>query len=300
MKTLTVFTPTYNRAYILPQLYMSLCNEECRDFVWMIVDDGSSDNTEQLVSSWISEKKISIIYFKCANGGKMRAHNYAVKQCETPLFICIDSDDQISNGAVDSIVHLYNRIKEEKNTCGLLAKRRMINSTGSAHTPQLSHITLEKLYALGFRGETSLVFKTEILRKYPFLEITGEKFSTEEYAYMQIDREYEYLLIDEFWIECEYQPDGYSLNITNQYFSSPKGWIEFFQLSYRLRSLTLSKKIWTMSMYIFTSIIARISLRNIIKKSPSKVLCLLTLPIGLYVYKQKKRICQRLVNQEKI
>ena len=92
MKRLTIFTPTYNRAYILPKLYDSLCEQTCQDFDWLIVDDGSTDHTKELVGDWIKEKKISIRYVCQENGGKMRAYNKAVSLTETELFVCIDSD----------------------------------------------------------------------------------------------------------------------------------------------------------------------------------------------------------------
>ena len=94
-KRMTVFTPTYNRAYILPKLYDSLCQQTVKSFEWLIVDDGSVDNTQELVEKWIEEKKIEIRYFKQANGGKQRAHNLGVEKSKEEIFVCVDSDDYV-------------------------------------------------------------------------------------------------------------------------------------------------------------------------------------------------------------
>lgn len=80
MPYFTVFTPTYNRGYTLSRLYESLKSQGTTDFEWMIVDDGSTDNTYQLVEKWIQEEKnFSIRYLKKENGGKPRAINYGIQ-----------------------------------------------------------------------------------------------------------------------------------------------------------------------------------------------------------------------------
>ena len=99
-KTLAVFTPTYNRAYIIGKLYKSLLAQTSEDFCWIVVDDGSSDNTEQLIASFISEDRIPIRYIKQENGGKQRAHNTGVDACDNELFFCVDSDDALVPTAV--------------------------------------------------------------------------------------------------------------------------------------------------------------------------------------------------------
>lgn len=283
-KTLTIFTPTYNRAYILPKLYESLCSENCCDFEWMVVDDGSTDNTQFLFDQWIKENRIEIQYIKIKNGGKMRAHNYGVKICNTPLFFCIDSDDQITTGAIEKIISYYDEIKNDDSVCGFIAKKRMDTYNFSRTIPSNSFLSLSALYESGFTGETSLVFKTDIIRKFPFLEVDGEKFSTEDYAYIQIDQHYVYKLKDEFWTDCMYQPDGYSMNAVNLYFSSPIGWRKYFSLSYKIGTKNLKKRVKLMAMYVFSSIVVNSTFLSIIRESPSRLFAMLSYPIGLYYY----------------
>lgn len=290
MKTLTIFTPTYNRAYILPKLYESLYKENCHDFVWMVVDDGSTDNTCALFDRWILENRIDIQYIKIENGGKMRAHNYGVKICNTPLFFCIDSDDQISTGAIENIISYYDEIKNDDSVCGFIAKKRMDTYNFSRTIPANRSFSLSGLYDSGFTGETSLVFKTDIIRKFPFLEVEGEKFSTEGYAYLQIDQKYVYRTKDEFWTDCMYQPDGYTMNTDKLLFSSPKGWREYFILSYKLKAKSFINKIRTISLYICVSIISRTDIFTILKDSPSKTLVLLCFPLGILIFWKKKYV----------
>ena len=157
MKTLTIFTPTYNRAYILPNLYQSLCKEPTEDFIWLIIDDGSSDNTQEVVEKWQRENKIEIIYHKQTNGGKMRAHNVATRLCCTPLFFCIDSDDQIIEGTVKKIIETHQGLQDDKFLCGIIAKKLIINRQTSQNLPNLKRSTLHDIYQTGFTGDTSLV-----------------------------------------------------------------------------------------------------------------------------------------------
>ncbi|RHX64496.1 glycosyltransferase family A protein [Lactobacillus delbrueckii] len=112
-KTLTIFTPTYNRADFLPAIYQDLCNQTSKDFIWMVIDDRSTDETEHLVQKMIQEGKITIEYVKKKNGEKYTAHNVAVKRCKTKLiFIALDSDDRLKHNAVEKIIFDWNTVKD--------------------------------------------------------------------------------------------------------------------------------------------------------------------------------------------
>src|SRR5690554_282230 len=114
MKRLTIFTPTYNRGDLIVRVYRSLCQQTCKNFEWLIVDDGSTDHTRTIVAQWIKDKKINIRYIYQQNGGKMRAHNTGVKNSNTELFLCVDSDDYLVENAVEEISDLWCRVKNEK------------------------------------------------------------------------------------------------------------------------------------------------------------------------------------------
>lgn len=227
MKLITVFTPTYNRAYTLPQLYHSLCRQTCKDFVWSIVDDGSSDDTSAIIEQWRADKEIEIVYTRQANGGKMRAHNHGVRLCSTPLFVCVDSDDFVADTFVEEIRSYWPQIQSDKTLAGIIAYKSIQNEKGEflvrCSFPLQGRSSLNNLYKNGFFGDTTLVFKTEIIRQHPFLEVDGEKFSKECYAYDQIDQEHEYLLAEKAWTLCTYMPDGYSQDERNLFKNNPHG-----------------------------------------------------------------------------
>lgn len=286
MKLLTIFTPTYNRAYVLPKLYESLCKEPSDKFVWLIVDDGSTDNTQSLVESWESESKIEIVYFKQANGGKMRAHNKGVELCTTPLFFCIDSDDQIADGAVSKIIESYIILKNDESLSGIVAKKQIVNRAVSPNLPDLRRSTLHNIYQTGFRGDTSLIFKISVLREFMFPEIDGEKFVTEAYVYDQIDQNYELLIMDEFLMKCKYLDDGYTANSASLFIKHPKGWVLYYAQCYRLYAKSLRQRVRYSALYISMCWLAHRPIKKILKEAPSMFFCVISIPVGMMFYKR--------------
>ena len=120
LKTLTIFTPTFNRAYCLHQCYDSLIKQTNKDFMWLIIDDGSTDNTKELVDSWIAEHKIDIQYHYQANQGMHGGHNAAYRLIQTTLNVCIDSDDYMAEGAIEIILNYWLEIKDKPHFAGLV------------------------------------------------------------------------------------------------------------------------------------------------------------------------------------
>ncbi len=229
---LTIFTPTYNRAYILPQLYQSLTAQTVKCFEWLIVDDGSTDDTESLVSAWITEKQIAIRYIKQENGGKMKAHNRGVEETTTELFLCVDSDDWLTENAVKYILDCWEQssYRNDENCCGMVAYRGKNEKEpiGNSFPEALKLSTLSGLYQQGFRGDTSLIFKTSIIRQHPFPIIGNEKFITEAYVYDQMDLKYQLELLREIIIVCEYLEDGLTQNLVAISFKNPCGYSAYF------------------------------------------------------------------------
>ena len=289
MKLLTIFTPTYNRAYILPELYHSLCKEPSDSFIWLIVDDGSTDNTQELVENWQRENLIEIVYFKQENGGKMRAHNKGVELCTTPLFFCIDSDDQIATGAVEKILETHQTLRDDEFLGGIAAKRLIINKLASKDLPGKKRSTLHNIYASGFKGDTSLVFKTDVLREFPFPEIEGEKFVTEGYVYDQIDQKYELLILNEYLMRCEYQEDGYTFNADSLYLKYPKGWALYFSQYYKFYAKSMRDRIKYMGYYVSMCLIAKTPFLQVLKDAPSLFICIISIPAGIKFFNRFKR-----------
>ncbi|MFT4800681.1 MAG: glycosyltransferase involved in cell wall biosynthesis, partial [Flavobacteriaceae bacterium] len=170
MKKITVFTPTYNRAYCLHQVYESLIRQSNQNFCWLIVDDGSNDNTKELVRCWNKDGKIEIIYIFQKNQGMHGAHNTAYANIETKLNICIDSDDFLPNNAIALILEKWEAVKEDDSIAGIVGldadKNR--NIIGTAIPKELKRCTLSGLYQNhGVKGDKKLVYRTDIVKKYP-------------------------------------------------------------------------------------------------------------------------------------
>lgn len=228
---LTIFTPTYNRAYILPKAYKALCNQTNKNFVWLIVDDGSTDNTEQLIQSWIQEKIITVQYHRQKNGGKMRAHNLGIDLCQTELFVCVDSDDYLVDDAVESILGTWNTLQHKEQLAGIIAYKGKSSSDilFGKPFPDLNPATLQQLYQNGFSGETTLIYKTYVLSQYHFPVFDGEKFIPEAVVYDQIDQHYPLYVLPKILTICEYHDDGLSHSVDLLRKNNPKGWLLYYQ-----------------------------------------------------------------------
>lgn len=292
---LTVFTPTFNRAHTLPRLYASLCEQEWRGFLWLIVDDGSTDGTAALVEGWQQEGRIEIEYHLQANGGKMRAHNRGVALCHTELFVCIDSDDYLSSPSAlgDNIRFwdLHAAQAARKDVCGLLSLRK--GEGLKQEVPQgLPTITLSDLNASGYEGETTLIFKTGVLRHFPFPEIEGEKFITENIVYDLIDRDYCYLLFPYFTQVCQYREDGYTRNAMQVLQQNPRGYSMYYN---QLAALHRRNPFYNIKMYIATSLLAGHrdsvlhTLARLTTSASRKLLTLLLLPMGWLQYRRLRK-----------
>ena len=282
-KRLTIFTPTYNRKHTLPQLYDSLCRQTCKDFTWLIVDDGSTDGTEALIWQWAAEGKTDIAYHRQANRGKMAAHNKGVGFCATELFVCIDSDDYLASGRVVADLLAFwdanSDVAGLPTTSGMVSYRKMLTGTFSPFPENVSLSTLAQLYEQGFKGETTLVFKTDVLRRHPFPEIDGEKFITEAYVYDQLDRHFQMLVFPHFSQVCEYQPDGFTRNGWDVLFKNPKGYRMYYN---QCMKFGRGSFLYNMRMYIACSLLAADG--RTFADCDFKLPLLLAYPLGLRQY----------------
>ena len=282
MKTLTIFTPTYNRAYILPKLYESLCKQTSMDFLWLIVDDGSTDNTKLLVDKWKANNKLDIQYYYQSNKGKMQAHNLGVENTNTELFLCVDSDDTLEMFSVETIVSFWNSIKKVDNICGIIGPRKMLNSKYDAQSliPNNLHFsTMANLYRTGFRGETAIVFITKILKQYKFPQIKDEKFIPEDYIYCQLDDRYVYAILRSYTIDCDYRDDGYTKNSAKIMVNNPKGFLLYYQEKIK-RAVSLKEIKYTIVFYIAFSLLNDFSIRKLFVNSSKPFFTLLFFPWG--------------------
>jgi len=283
MKRLTIFTPTYNRAYILPKLYKSLCVQTCQDFEWLIVDDGSTDHTKQLVEEWRKDGKVTIRYIYQDNSGKMMAHNRAVRESTAELFMCIDSDDHLfSDKVVEDTLSYWQQqmaiVDNLERICGLIGYKQ-IGGNIQRFPQDMLVAHLSELIEKGFNGEKTLLFRRDILAKFLFPYFEGEKFVTDDYVYDQIDRIYRFLLFPYYIQNCEYQIGGYSDNYIKLLFDNPKGF-----RAYHNQCVKFRKKGYLKSVICYVALSIRIGDRKMFSQAASPFLTALLFPLGVVKY----------------
>ena len=225
MKTLTIFTPAYNRAHTLSRTYESLLRQTCDDFEWLIVDDGSKDSTKALVEEWIQEGKIGIRYIYQQNQGMHGAHNTAYRNIHTELNTCIDSDDYMPDDAVETIINFWKAHGSDKYA-GIIGLDCTENGNiiGTSFPKGMTETTLNGFYAKGGKGDKKLVYRTDVIKQYPEYPIfEGEKYVSLGYKYLLIDQDYTLLTLNKPFVIVEYQQDGSSMNMYRQYWNNPKG-----------------------------------------------------------------------------
>lgn len=280
MPTLTVFTPAYNRAHTIGRTYESLRSQSCKDFKWLIIDDGSSDNTRELVEAWKKQDNgFEIEYIYKENGGMHTAHNTAYEHIDTELNVCIDSDDCMANDAISKIINAWDSVRD-KNYAGLIGLDADMegNIIGNAFPKDMYETTLSNYYATGGSGDKKLVYKTEIIKKYPpYPVFEGEKYVPLSYKYLLCDQEYEMFVINEVLCNVEYQIDGSSATMWKQYLNNPNGFIVIRKLD-MIYPNSLKKVLTATIHYISSSILAKKT--QYVKESPRKVLTVCLIPFG--------------------
>jgi len=230
VSTLTIFTPTYNRAYCLRTLYQSLKRQSNKEFVWLVVDDGSTDDTKCLIEEFQEEDAVDLQYVYQENQGKHVAHNKAVKLCETELFVCVDSDDFLTDDAVEVIQKHYKELEDERVLGFFL--RRISPKGENIATPYpngIVRVGITELYRrYGFRGDTVIVFKTELIKPYAFPVFSKEKFVNESVFYSLLNGVAPMAFFEDGIYVCEYLPDGYTANFERVLVNNPYGSAIFY------------------------------------------------------------------------
>lgn len=281
---LTVFTPTYNRAYTLHRCYESLKRQTSRDFVWLIVDDGSTDGTKELVSGWIAEGFVPIHYHWQENQGMHGAHNTAYRLIETELNVCIDSDDYMPNDAVEKIA-MFWRAHGGGHVSGIVALDADPNGKviGSRLPQDRKTATLFNLYhRLGVTGDKKLVYRTALTRRHEYPLFPNERYVGLAYKYFMLDREYELLLMNEVLCHVEYMADGSSRNMFRQYVRNPRGFAFYRMELMKLPFAGTGFKFRQAVHYVSSSLIARN--RSFLRETPGRWLTLAAVPLGILLY----------------
>ena len=294
MSRITVFTPTYNRAYCLHKCYESLKRQTCKEFDWLIIDDGSSDGTDQLVQGWKAENNdFEIRYVYKENGGMHTGYNTAYGLITAELSINVDSDDYLTDTAIEDILRFWDANKRE-DIGGIYALDCFETGEVIGAFPD----DLKELRGWGHKiiyyesngekkrhvnkGDKKFIGVTRVINQYPPIPVfEGEKYHSLYYKQHLIERDYTILIFNEPVCVVEYMPDGSSNNMYSQYIKNPKGFcnerrfVMQYAPSFRIRFVSAVH-------YVAESIIAKD--RHFVKHSTNKPVTVLAIPLGIALY----------------
>ena len=227
MGNITVLTPAYNRGKLLQKLYKSLCAQECKDFEWLIVDDGSTDDTCVCVEQMKKTADFPISYYKKQNGGKHTALNYAYKFIKTPLTFIVDSDDLLTKNAISCVEEVYKKYQDETDLCGFSFLRGKPDggylSTSDVPQDGMKESYVECRINRSIGGDMAEVWYTHCLIEYPFPEFKGEKFLGEDIVWVQMSEKYKMRFFNRVIYISDYLEDGLTSNRRKHNIKSPNG-----------------------------------------------------------------------------
>lgn len=287
-KIVTVLTPTYNRKDYIDKLYNSLKMQTCKNFTWMIVDDGSTDNTECKIEYYIKENILDIIYLKKKNGGKHTALNFGISKITTPLVFIVDSDDYLTENAIEIINNDYQYIKSSKY-CGLAylrgySKDRVIgNEFLNEGYANLNYVR----YVDNVQGDKAEVWKTEYLKKIPFPVFENEKFIGEHYVWCQLSENYDMYMRNKIIYITEYLVGGLTRSGRALRIRCPKGGMASSEILLKKKYYPLKTRIKNGILYNCYSFFLRKSLVTRCKETNrnTMIIVLTALPgFVIYIY----------------
>jgi glycosyltransferase involved in cell wall biosynthesis len=220
---ISICTPTYNRAHTLPRLFESLTKQSSLKFEWIVVDDGSSDNTKELIEDYKNKADFSVKYIYQQNQGKHIALNAGQQLANYEIFLCLDSDDWLMDNAVLTIIDDYKkRIQGNENIAGMIYLNNLhkggIIGTSMPHLKEINWLDL--VYKNKMKGDKCYVFKTKVLKEYPFPSFENNKHMPPTYQFYLISQKFNMYSVNIPLKTVEYLDDGISRNIKQKYFTS--------------------------------------------------------------------------------
>ncbi|THD66776.1 glycosyltransferase family 2 protein [Robertkochia marina] len=280
---LTIFTPTYNRAYCLPELYKSLLKQDLKNFIWLIIDDGSNDNTREIVLKWQQDNIIKIEYIHQKNQGMHGAHNTAYKNIFTPFNVCIDSDDYLAENAVQKI-YCQTKLLED-NYAGIIGLDAFPNGeiVGTKIPKEIKKSSLQDLYEkYNVKGDKKLIYRTDVIKAYPEYPVfENESFVPLDYKYLLIDQDYLLKTSNEIYCIVNYMDDGSTKNIIKQYRNNPNGF-SFARINRLRHSNSIKRKFMDITHLISSALILKNTFY--LKKVENILGVIICLPLGILLY----------------
>lgn len=286
---MTIVTPTYNRANNLPALYQSLLRQTSKEFDWLIIDDGSVDDTKDVVDRLMADNSIPIKYVYKENGGKHSALNVAFKMVESELLFIVDSDDVLTSDAVETIHKDWEQVRDKK-PCGISYLRGYSETEviGEQH-PQDHAIDnfINLRYNKGITGDKAEVWRTECLRDFQFPEYPGERFISESVAWIYLAKKWDMLMVNKIIYITEYLEGGLSLTGRKLRFQCPN-LMAYGSLMTMSKEFSVKIRIKETLLYIVYSKFGKKTFMQI-ADCPYKILVTLCYLPGLFLHAYWKR-----------
>ena len=263
---ISILTATYNRAELLKNLYNSLIQNSMYgiNLEWLIMDDGSTDNTKNIINEFIENDFLKIKYYSQENQGKMTAINNLIKKVsdDSSLLIECDSDDYFSSNAIKIISEKYELVKEKENIyamCFLKNDENMCNIGNLFKEDNYESTMFEVYFKDGLLGDKLLVFNSKIRTKFNYILENGERFTTEARLHNQLDKKYKVVCFNTPVMICKYLDEGYSKNIKDLFLKNPYGYFEYFKqlLSFNMSDVLFAKRIYIIKHYILFSYLTK-------------------------------------------
>ena len=292
---ISVLTPTYNRANLLERLYKSLVKNLKYDIEieWLIMNDGSTDETKNVIKKFIAENKIEIKYFEQENQGKMVSINKLVEKATGDLIIDCDSDDYFTEDAFKIINEEYKKNKSENNIYGLCFLKYDQDGKNMGNNFKNKKTTMFDLYFKeGENGEKAIVFFSSIRKQYKHELEHNERFVTEARMYHKMDEKYKMICINKPIMICEYQKEGYTQNIVKQFKENPYGYYDYFKeiLQKDMKDIKFNKRLYAIKHYILFSYLTEQYNSKIIKNFENKILYFFLLIPGIVKSKKYNKL----------
>lgn len=284
---LTIFTPTYNRGYILSNLFESLQRQTCKKFEWLIVDDGSTDNTKQEIESFKRKAEFEIRYYYEENAGKHVAINIGARLAKYEWFFIVDSDDTLTDDAISIAIKYCKQIYCDNRFGGVAGIRTYSNGTiiGSQVKQTVIDATaIEYRFKYKIKGDRAEIVRTRLLREYPFPVIENEKFFPESYIWYSMSRDNVlFRWFSEPIYITEYLDDGLTKNWHSTIARSPISTMISENVLVGMRNVPLTARIKNCINYYRHGIYAGIKISALLSDSEDKPLSIFCIPIALLI-----------------
>ncbi len=268
---LSILTSTYNRGNLLNRLYESINKNlinECIDVQWLVMDDGSTDNTTEIINKIKENANFEILYFKQENKGKMEAINNLMSYANGELIVECDSDDYFTDNSFVKINNDYTKINDDIYALCYLKYNQNRCNIGNLFKQEKT--TMFDLYfKQGENGEKALVYNANIRKKYKYELENNEKFITEARLQHKMDKDYNIICVNEPIMICEYQQGGYTNNIDDMFAKYPYGYYEYFKeiFTMNMKGVNIKKRLYVIKHYILFGTLINKKLTQLLNES---------------------------------